>query len=73
MRAQRIHPAAYEALTEALARIFWYKPELAEFIRVRSEEYPELVVGLDFTDYKIRFAGCLRRTPEGRMRTASGT
>lgn len=56
MRAQRIHPAAYEALTEALARIFWYKPELAEFIRVRSEEYPELVVGLDFTDYKIRFA-----------------
>ncbi|MFH0521832.1 restriction endonuclease [Streptomyces sp. M41] len=56
MRAQRIHPAAYGALTEALATIYWYKQDLAQFIRRRSTGHPELISGLDFDAYKRVFA-----------------
>ncbi|MFE3577918.1 restriction endonuclease [Streptomyces vinaceus] len=69
MRAQRIHPAAYGALTEALARIYWFKPDLAKFIRHRADGQPELLAGLDFTDYKIRFAGeFVERLKDGESR-----
>ncbi|MCX5233950.1 hypothetical protein OG824_01700 [Streptomyces prunicolor] len=56
MRAQRIHPAAYGALVEALARIYWFKKDLIKFLRLRASEQPELVAGLTFEDYKIAFA-----------------
>ncbi|MEW2046605.1 hypothetical protein [Streptomyces sp. NPDC005476] len=56
-RARKIEPAAYDALTEALARIYWYKPDLARFLQIRASEHPELVSGLDFTNYKVVFAG----------------
>lgn len=52
MRAQRIHPAAYGALSEALATIYWYKRDLATFIRRRAGGYPQLLAGLDFDGYK---------------------
>ncbi|MFD9978174.1 restriction endonuclease [Streptomyces sp. NPDC059017] len=52
MRAQRIHPAAYGALTEALSTIFWYKQDLARFLRNRSKGHPELIAGIDFNGYK---------------------
>ncbi|WP_405591500.1 restriction endonuclease [Streptomyces sp. NBC_01092] len=55
-RSQRIHPAAYGALSHALAAIYWYKRDLATFIRRRVIDYPELLVGIDFDDYKARFA-----------------
>ncbi|WP_189303212.1 restriction endonuclease [Streptomyces cinerochromogenes] len=56
MRAQRIHPAAYGALTEALATVYWYKQDLAKFLRLRSTGHPELIAGLDFDAYKRVFA-----------------
>ncbi|MEN8655276.1 hypothetical protein ABCR94_33020 [Streptomyces sp. 21So2-11] len=56
MRAQRIHPAAYGALTEALARIYWFKKDLIKFLRVRAAENLELLAGLPFEDYKVVFA-----------------
>lgn len=56
MRAQRIHPAEYGALTEALATIYWYKQDLAQLIRRRSTGHPELIAGLDFDAYKRVFA-----------------
>lgn len=56
MRAQRIHPAAYGALVEALARIYWYKRDLIKFLRLRASDHPELIAGLDFEGYKIAFA-----------------
>ncbi|MET8703331.1 restriction endonuclease [Kitasatospora sp. NPDC004723] len=52
MRAQQIHPGAYGALGEALATIYWYKRDLAQFIRRRVTAHPELLVGLDFEGYK---------------------
>ncbi|MFF5126531.1 restriction endonuclease [Streptomyces syringium] len=52
MRAQRVHPAAYGALCEALATIYWYKRDLATFIRRRASGYPQLLSGLDFDGYK---------------------
>ncbi|GAA1890693.1 restriction endonuclease [Streptantibioticus ferralitis] len=51
-RTQQIHPAAYGALVEALASIYWYKKDLAKFIRHRVTDFPELLVGLDFDGYK---------------------
>ena len=54
--AKQIHPAAYGALVEALAAIYWYKKDLAKFIKVRAREYPSLLNGLDFDAYKRSFA-----------------
>lgn len=51
-RTQKIHPAAYGALVEALAVIYWYKKDLRKFLCQRTTESPELVVGIDFDDYK---------------------
>jgi hypothetical protein len=55
-KAQQIHPGAYGALVEALAAIYWYKKDLAKFIRVRAREHPELLNGIDFDGYKRVFA-----------------
>jgi Restriction endonuclease len=54
--SQKIHPAAYGALHEALSVIYWYKRDLIQFIRHRVREHPELITGLDFTAYKRVFA-----------------
>ena len=54
--AKQINPSAYDALIEALAAIYWYKKDLARFIRVRARDYPALLSGIDFDDYKRSFA-----------------
>ncbi|WP_432046280.1 restriction endonuclease [Streptomyces asiaticus] len=54
--AHQIHPAAYGALSDALASIYWYKRDLAQFIRRRVSGHPELLSGLDFDAYKRVFA-----------------
>jgi len=53
---KQINPSAYDALIEALAAIYWYKKDLARFIRVRARDYPALLSGIDFDDYKRSFA-----------------
>ena len=55
-RNQRVHPAAYGALSEALAAIYWYKRDLIQFIRRRATDHPALLTGLDFDAYKRVFA-----------------
>jgi hypothetical protein len=54
--AKQVHPAAYGALIEALAKIYWYKKDLAKFIKVRARDYPALLSGIDFDGYKRSFA-----------------
>lgn len=54
--AKQIDPSAYDALIEALAAIYWYKKDLARFIRIRARDYPALLSGIDFDDYKRSFA-----------------
>lgn len=56
MQGRRIPAGAYGALIEALASIYWYKKDLRRFIQTRAAEHPELLVGLDFDDYKHAFA-----------------
>ncbi|MCX5440898.1 restriction endonuclease [Streptomyces sp. NBC_00063] len=55
-RARKIHPAAYNALIEALACIYWYKKDLRKFIETRAVGRSGLVAGLDYDGYKRAFA-----------------
>jgi hypothetical protein len=50
--SKRIAPAAYSALSEALAVIYWNKRPFESFIRNALRDYPELLVRLDFGLYK---------------------
>jgi hypothetical protein len=56
MPTRPISPAAYGALSGALKSIFWYKKDLEIFIRRWAKGSPELLVGLDFSDYKWKTA-----------------
>jgi hypothetical protein len=47
-----ISPAAYGALSEALAVIFWNKPPFERYLRRALREFPEILAGLDFADLK---------------------
>lgn len=50
--AKRISPAAYGALSDALAVIFWNKRPFEKFLRRSLHRHPELLAGLDFSDLK---------------------
>ncbi|WP_329177269.1 restriction endonuclease [Streptomyces sp. NBC_01477] len=56
MPTKPISPAAYGALATALKHIFWYKDDLAGFIRRWAKGCPELLAGLNFSGYKWQTA-----------------
>ena len=49
---QRLAPAAYQALRDALPIIFWHKRPFERFLRVALRDHPELLNGLVFSDLK---------------------
>jgi hypothetical protein len=53
---KRITQSALFALREALAVIYWYKPDFESFVRA-TVPVPEILVRLNFSDTKSRVAG----------------
>lgn len=53
---KRITQSALSALREALAVIYWYKPDFESFVRA-TVPCPEILVRLNFEDTKRRVAG----------------
>jgi hypothetical protein len=53
--AQRISPNALQALTDALATMFWYKSDLRTYLVAATGE-PALIASLDWDTYKRRIA-----------------
>lgn len=53
---KRIAPAAYDALADALALIFWNKGPFQRFLRLQLHDHPELLAGLNFDDPKRQVA-----------------
>ena len=49
---KRIATAAYQALRDALAVIFWNKRPFESYLRTALRDHPELLVGLPFSDLK---------------------
>jgi hypothetical protein len=49
---KKIAPGAYQALSEALAVIYWNRRCFESFLRMALREHPELLVGLNFNDIK---------------------
>lgn len=45
--AKRLHPQAYDALQDALTHYYWYKPDLAAFLRTAFSEEPSLLGGVE--------------------------
>lgn len=58
-RAKRIAPAAYDALVDALAVIFWNKQPFERFVRLTLRDHPEVLAGIDFTGLKRQAAADL--------------
>jgi hypothetical protein len=54
--AKRIAPAAYDALIEALATMYWNRGPFERFLRLALRDCPEVLAGLSFDDYKRRIA-----------------
>src|SRR5918995_2731902 len=55
-RAKRIAPAAYDALVDALAVIFWNKQPFERFVRLTLRDHPEVLAGVDFSGLKRQAA-----------------
>lgn len=53
---KRIAAAAYDALADALAVIFWNKGPFQRFLRLALHDHPELLAGLNFDDPKRQVA-----------------
>jgi hypothetical protein len=49
---KQISPAAYGALSNALAAIFWNKKQLEKYLRRALRGHAELLAEIDFNDYK---------------------
>lgn len=58
-RAKRIAPAAYDALVDALAVLFWNKQPFERFVRLTLRDHPEVLAGIDFTGLKRQAAADL--------------
>jgi hypothetical protein len=58
-RSKRIAPAAYDALVDALAVIFWNKQPFERFVRLTLRDHPELLAGIDFGGLKRQSAADL--------------
>jgi hypothetical protein len=43
---------AYEALSDALAKVFWHKRAFERYLRLALRDYPELLAGLPFSETK---------------------
>jgi hypothetical protein len=56
---KRIAPAAYDALIEALATMYWNRGPFERFLRLALRDCPELLARLSFDDYKRRVASDL--------------
>jgi hypothetical protein len=50
--SKRIATAAYQALREALAVIFWNKRPFESYLRTALRDHPELLAGLSFAEPK---------------------
>lgn len=66
--ARRISPGAYTALRDALASVYWYKPDLRAFLRSALQDAPELLRDLDWDQYKIRTVSDLVGRMQARER-----
>jgi len=53
---KRISATAYQALREAVSRVFWYKPTLETYLRTALRDHPELLVGINFKAKKREIA-----------------
>lgn len=58
-RTRRIAPAAYDALVDALAVIYWNKQPFERFLRLTLRDHPELLAGIDFGGLKRQAAADL--------------
>jgi hypothetical protein len=58
-RAKRIAPAAYDALVDALAVIFWNKQPFERFVRLTLRDHPAVLAAIDFGGLKRQAAGDL--------------
>jgi Restriction endonuclease len=58
-KAQRVDPLAYNALAQALAVVYWYKDQLARFLRAALQDAPEILTQLDLNAPKRETAGRL--------------
>lgn len=58
LKQKRISPAALYSLKEALANIFWYKPDLKSFI-MQSISNTKIISRLNWDDYKWKIVGTL--------------
>jgi hypothetical protein len=57
---QRLTPRAWDALSEALATYWWYKRDLARFLRAEiGNQAPEVLSAVDLDGYKRATAGDL--------------
>jgi hypothetical protein len=58
-RPKRIAPGAYNALTDALAVVFWNLRPFEQYLRVALRDRPELLAGLTFVGLKRQVASDL--------------
>ena len=59
LKMQRVDPLAYNTLAHALAVVYWYKNQLARFLRAALRDAPEILARLDLTAPKRETAGRL--------------
>lgn len=57
--SKRLTPAAWDALLEALAVFYWYKPDFERLLRSELSESPELLAPLVFSQSKRQVATAL--------------
>jgi len=55
-RPKRLSEAAWDALLEALAVFYWYKPDLEAFVKAELSSAPELLARLNFSATKRQVA-----------------